>query len=350
MGEKKIINLGEETMKQLICQAPFQFVYKQAEKPTLHEGEALIRILRIGICGTDFHAYSGNQPYFTYPRILGHELSGEIVALNDHQSTFNVGDQVAINPYQECGHCQACQVGKTNCCERLEVRGVHRDGGMQEYVAIPTSHLILTNDIDLDAATIVECLSIGAHAVRRADLHKDDLVLVTGAGPIGLGVMKLAKLAGARVLAMDMNTDRLEFSKQWAAVDATIHVTENPLEKLTALTNGELPVVVFDATGNKKSMKATLNYVAFGGKIVFVGLTRDNLSFYHPDFHQKEMTILSSRNATQIDFEHVLQAMHNGVIDTDSFITHKISFQDAAHQFETLMEAQSDVIKAIIEL
>ncbi len=337
-------------MKQLICQQPFQFVYEETEKPTISEGEALIRIRRIGICGTDFHAYTGNQPYFTYPRILGHELAGEIVAINDQQSDFKVGDRVAINPYQECGKCQACKRGKTNCCAHLEVRGVHRDGGMQEYVNIPTTHLINANHIDLDSAAIVECLSIGAHAVRRADLTKGDFVLVIGAGPIGLGVMKLAKLAGAEVIAMDMNDQRLQFSQEWAEVDHIVNAADNPLEKIQQIKDGDLPVVVFDATGNKQSMESSLNYAAFGGKLVFVGLIRDDFSVYYPDYHQKELTLFSSRNATQIDFETVLRAMGNGQIDTESFITHKIPFSEVADQFEALMEPEANVIKAMIEL
>lgn len=337
-------------MKQLVCQKPFQLNFEKIGMPDPHEGEALVRIRRIGICGTDFHAYTGNQPYFTYPRILGHELSGEIVEINDRLSSFRVGDQVAINPYQECGQCQACKGGKTNCCERLEVRGVHRDGGMREYVAIPTSHLINANDVDLDSAALIECLSIGAHAVRRANLTKDDLILVIGAGPIGLGVMKLAKLAGAKVIALDMNDRRLQFSQEWANVDHVINVANNPLENIRKITNGDLPGVVFDATGNKKSMESALHYVSFGGKLVFVGLIRDDLSFYYPDFHQKEITLYSSRNATSVDFEKVVQTMKDGQIDSESFITHKIPFDKIKNRFAELMDPEANVIKAMIEL
>lgn len=337
-------------MQKLICQQPYKFVYEQGQKPSIDHGEALIRIRRIGICGTDFHAYTGSQPFFTYPRILGHELSGEIVAIDDRQTVFKVGDRVAINPYQECGKCLACRNGQTNCCERLEVRGVHRDGGMQEYVAIPVTHLIQTNDIDLDSAAIVECLSIGAHAVRRANLQKGETVLVIGAGPIGLGVMKFAQLAGAHVIAMDINQKRLEFSQDWANVDHIFEVTNGSFEKIQAITNGDLPTVVFDATGNKQSMESSFDYVAFGGRVVFPGLIRDDLSFNYPDFHQKEITLFSSRNATQVDFETVLKAMEDGHIETDRFITHKIPFQDVMKEYEKLMKPDTGVVKAMIEI
>lgn len=337
-------------MQKLVCQKPNEFVFQQSNRPVLKQGEALVRIKRIGICGTDLHAYTGNQPFFTYPRILGHELSGEIVEVAEKNDEFKVTDQVAINPYQECGKCLACRSGKTNCCECLEVRGVHRDGGMQEYVAIPVTHLIKTNDLDLDSAAIVECLSIGAHAVRRADIQKDETVLVIGAGPIGLGVMKFAKLQGAQVIAMDLNENRLAFSENWAEVDYIVKATEQSLEKIKAITNGDLPTIVFDATGNKQSMESSFNYAAFGGKVVFVSLIRDNLSFFYPDFHQKELTLLSSRNATQIDFEIVLQALRNGDVDTNSYVSHKIPFKQVVDQFETLLKPDTGIIKAMIEI
>lgn len=336
-------------MKSLICEKPNQFVMNDVKKPSIKEGEALIRIRRVGICGTDFHAYRGRQPYFSYPRVLGHELAGEIVEIQTNQKNYVIGDQVTIIPYLECGVCIACRNGKPNCCTELEVLGVHTDGGMQEYMTIPVSHLMKTNDITLEQAATVECLSIGAHAVRRADIEPSEFVAVIGAGPIGLGVMKFAKLAGAKVIAIDVNEKRLDFCKNWADVDYVIDPSSsNAIEEIKKITNGDFVNVVFDVTGNVNSMNNAYKYAANGGRLVFVGLVQADISFPDPEFHRKELTLLSSRNATRQDFEYVIQTIKQGQVNTNSFITSKTSFEEIIGEFETLSKPESNTIKAMI--
>lgn len=337
-------------MKKIICKKPYKFVIEEDEMPVIQSNEALIRMRRIGICGTDIHAYKGDQPFFTYPRILGHEISGEVAKIHEDNKELSVGDRVMINPYNECGKCIACRQGYTNCCENLELFGVHRDGGMQEYFAVPISNLIQTNSISLEASAIVECLSIGAHAVRRAKLKKDETVLVIGAGPIGLGTMKFAHLEGANVIAMDINEERLTFSKEWAPTHYTVNVNDNPMEKILEITKGDLPTTVFDATGNKESMENAFQYVAFSGKLVYVSLIKDNISFFDPDFHKKEITLLSSRNATSYDIQTVLKAIDAGDVDTDKFVTHRASFNEMIEKFDSWLKPETGVIKAMVEL
>ncbi|MEH7380491.1 zinc-binding alcohol dehydrogenase family protein [Bacillus sp. JJ1533] len=337
-------------MKSIVCEEPNKFVMREVAKPQLKKGEALIKIKRIGICGTDLHAYAGNQPYFNYPRILGHELSGEIADLSDSYEPFEIGDYVSIIPYLECGQCIACKSGRTNCCQHLNVIGVHVDGGMQEYIAVPIKNLVKTNEISLDAAAIIECLSIGAHAVNRANIQQGEFALVIGAGPIGLGIMKFAHLKDARVIAMDTNEERLAFSKTWGSAELTVNATTDIQESLLNITNGSMPTLIFDATGNSKSMENTFNLLAHGGKLVFVSLVEDTISFYDPDFHKKETTLLSSRNATLEDFEFVFQAIRNGEVDTDQFITNRIHFDSLIESFESLLDPKNKVIKAIVEL
>ncbi|EKN65630.1 Zn-dependent alcohol dehydrogenase [Neobacillus bataviensis LMG 21833] len=338
-------------MKSLVCEEPNRFTMKDLDIPSLKEGEALIRIRRIGICGTDFHAYRGRQPFFTYPRILGHELSGEIAEIPANAGDFTVGDQVVIIPYLECGKCIACLSGKTNCCTELELIGVHIDGGMQEYLAVPITHLMKTNDITLEQAATVECLSIGAHAVRRADLKKAEFAIVIGAGPIGLGVMKYAKLAGAQVIAVDMNEQRLDFCRKWAEVDFTVNAANgDALEEIKKITNGDFATAVFDVTGNVNSMNNSYTFASNGGRLIFVGLVQADFSFPDPEFHRRELTLLSSRNATKEDLEHVVQSIRQGQVNTDSFITSKTSFQEIMEKFETFMEPESNTIKAMITI
>ncbi|MCU6798184.1 zinc-binding alcohol dehydrogenase family protein [Paenibacillus sp. WQ 127069] len=335
-------------MKSIVCMQPNELKMIEAQPPVRGQGEALVQIRRIGICGTDLHAYRGNQPFFTYPRVLGHELSGTI--LQSDSSDFQIGAQVSVIPYLECGSCIACRNGKTNCCTQMKVLGVHTDGGMREIIAVPTSHLIKTDGISLDQAALLEPLSIGAHAVRRSGLQQGELALVIGAGPIGLGVMVLAKQRGAKVIAMDMNEERLRFCQEWAQVDYTVNVLNQPLEALAEITDGDLPTVVFDATGNAKSMMDAFTYVSHGGRLVYVGLVKADIAFNDPDFHKKELTLMSSRNATREDFDTVIQAVRDGAVDIDRYITHRVRFDHMIDEFEKWYDPANGVIKAIVEL
>lgn len=336
-------------MKSIVCEEPNIFKEENIAFPVRKQGEALIRIKRIGICGTDLHAFKGNQPYFTYPRILGHELSGTIEEIDNNTENLQVGDQVAIIPYLHCGICIACRQGKTNCCVKMEVIGVHQDGGMCEKISIPVENMIKTEGITFDEAAIIEPLSIGAHAVSRANITGGETILVIGAGPIGLGVMQFAKRQGARVIAMDINEERLQFCKTWANVDGIVNALEEPVQTLEKLTNGDLPTTVFDATGNVQSMAGAFQYVAHGGKLIYVGLVNDHIRFFNPDFHKKEVTLLGSRNATREDFENVLKALQAREIKKEGYITHRCKFEEMIDQFDSWLLPEAKVVKAMVE-
>lgn len=337
-------------MKSIVCYQPYVLKFYEVENPIPKEGEAIVVIKRIGICGTDLHAYKGNQPFFQYPRVLGHELAGVIEWIGQNVSGLKAGDQVSIIPYMECGECVACCKGKTNCCTQMKVLGVHIDGGMSEKICVPYDHLMKTEGLSLDQTAVIEPLSIGAHAVRRAKIKERDFVLVIGAGPIGLGVMSFARQAGARVIAMDINEKRLEFCRQWAKVDYTINALESPIEALKEITGGDMPDIVFDSTGNIKSMTNSFYYPANGGKLIFVGLVKSDIVFSDPDFHSKELTLMASRNATREDFDHVIKAIQRGEIDVDSYITHRSKFEDMLNTFSEWLNPEASVIKAMLEL
>ncbi|MCU6707770.1 zinc-binding alcohol dehydrogenase family protein [Paenibacillus sp. J5C_2022] len=338
-------------MRGIVCEQVNGFrMAEDLPEPEWRDGEAIVAVKRIGICGTDLHAYKGNQPFFNYPRILGHELSGIIERIGGNDAGLREGDQVTIIPYLHCGECIACRNGKTNCCVSMRVLGVHTDGGMRERIAVPVTHLIRSEGLSLDQAALLEPLAIGAHAVRRSGLAADDTVLVVGAGPIGLGVMALAKYAGARVVAMDMNAERLAFCRSWAGVDHAINVKEQPGERLSELTGGDYPALVFDATGNAQSMMASFGWVAHGGALIYVGLVKGELTFNDPEFHKRELTLMGSRNATKEDFDHVLGAIRAGAVDMERYITHRSSFEDMIGAFDSWLKPESGVIKAIVEL
>lgn len=337
-------------MKGIVCEEVGKFAWREdLPEPVLEEGQAIVRIARVGICGTDLHAYQGNQPYFTYPRILGHELSGKVEAVAANTAGIHIGDQVSIVPYMHCGECSACLRGKTNCCKHMKVFGVHMDGGMRERVAIPVGHLIKTDGLTLDQSAMLEPLAIGAHAVRRSGLLPGDTALVIGAGPIGLGIMALARHAGAKVIAMDVNEERLVSCTSWAKADFAINALYQPKEQLAEITDGNLASVVFDATGNAKSMTDAFDLVAHGGSLVYVGLVKSDITFDDPDFHSREMTLMGSRNATGEDFDRVLNAISAGYIDMNGYITHHSTLGDMISKFDDWLKPESKVIKAIVE-
>ncbi|WP_059102601.1 zinc-binding alcohol dehydrogenase family protein [Shouchella shacheensis] len=338
-------------MKSIVCEQPFELALKTQKKAhSSSDLDVLISIKRIGVCGTDLHAFQGNQPYFSYPRILGHELSGTIVSLPESVNDLREGDRVTIIPYLHCNECQACRNGKTNCCEALQVLGVHKDGGMQERLPVPASNVIAVNNLSFEQAALIEPFAIGAHAIRRSDIQRGHRVLVIGAGPIGLGVMRFAKAKGAHVTVVDTKEDRLDFCRRWAGVDEAFPSSNHVEEELRARLNGDLPDIVLDATGSADSMMNAFHYVAHGGTLTYVGLVKQTISFHDPDFHQKEITLKASRNATKEDFHSVINWMRTADVDVNAYITHTSTFDDAINGFSDWLATDNHVIKAIISI
>jgi 2-desacetyl-2-hydroxyethyl bacteriochlorophyllide A dehydrogenase len=334
-------------MKYIVCEKPGEFLLKEKEAPIRKENEALLKINKVGICGTDLHAYSGNQAFFTYPRILGHELASEVLEIGDNKAGIKAGDKVVVMPYVSCGKCIACRNGKTNCCTNIQVLGVHTDGGMQEQIVVPASILLKANHLSNDQMAIVEPLAIGAHAIRRAQLQKGEFVVVIGCGPIGIGIMKLAQIAGAKVIAIDMNEQRLQYAKEKIGVDYVVNAGNDPASQVAAITNGDLATAVFDASGHKAALEAGPDYMSHGGRYVLVGLSKGELTFLHPKIHAKEISLLCSRNATTEDFEHVISVLDQ--FPTDSFITHNVVFTEMIANFDSWTKPETGVIKATVE-
>ena len=335
-------------MRILTCLKPGEFTYSDTPAPELKSGYAMVKVKRIGICGTDLHAFEGTQPFFNYPRVLGHELAGEIFGIENH-ANYKVGDQVSIIPYFSCGTCFACTQGKTNCCTTLNVFGVHSDGGMSEFISIPIDSLFKDTSLNLDALALLEPLAIGAHGIKRAQIKPNEFVLIVGAGPIGLGAAAMASLAGAQVIIQDVNQNRLDFAKEKLHIPFSINPNqEDALIALKEITRGNMPRVVIDATGYKKAMEQSFQYISHGGTYVLIGLQLDEISFSHPEFHKREATLMSSRNATREDFQWVADSIGQQKLDPTLFISHRIAFDDVAAQFPDLINPSLGVIKAMV--
>lgn len=336
-------------MKAVVCESPGDLRLVERPMPQPAAGEVLLRIRRIGLCGTDMHIFRGTQPYLSYPRVMGHELSGEVVTAPEG-SGLRTGDPVYVMPYLSCGACVACRKGKTNCCTRIEVLGVHRDGGMAEYLALPAQFVFGTDGISLDDAAMLEFLAIGAHAVRRGAVEAGQHVLVAGAGPIGIAVALFAGLRGATVTVLDAREDRLAFCRQALGIERTVAAGEEDRAALAALTGGDFFDAVFDATGNVKAMERGLEFVAHGGTYVLVSIVRDRISFDDPEFHKRETTLLGSRNATAEDFRTVLAAMKAGRVPTGLMNTHRATLAGFVDVLPAWMDPAAGVIKAIVEV
>jgi threonine dehydrogenase-like Zn-dependent dehydrogenase len=278
---------------------------------------------------------------------MGHELSG-IVAEAPPGSRLAAGDMVYVMPYLSCGHCVACRAGRTNCCTQLQVLGVHRDGAFTEYLSVPEPFVHKAEGVSLDQAAMIEFLAIGAHAVRRAQVSAGQRVLVTGAGPIGMGAMLFSRLRGATVTALDSRADRLAFCAQHLGVAACVTLGAGDIELLAAHSSNEFFDVVFDATGNAAAMERGFRFVAHAGTYVLISLVQASITFDDPEFHKRETTLLGSRNATSEDFETVLQAMREGRVPA-GLNTHRMALADVPASFPGLLDPNAGVVKAIIE-
>jgi hypothetical protein len=333
-------------MRAVVCRKPGELALEERPLPTPGAGEILLAIRRIGICGTDYHIYDGLHPYLEYPRIMGHELSGEVLEA-PKGSRYRPGDEVIVIPYLVCGTCVACRRGKTNCCTTLKCLGVHCDGGMTERIALPEANLYPAEGLTLEQAAMVEFLAIGAHAVRRSQVAAGDRALVVGMGPIGIGTALFAGLAGAEVTLMEREPAIADLASRVTGIASKILVGPKAAEEARTVTAGDNFNVVFDATGNPKAMEASVDFAASGGAFVMVGVVKDRLSFSDPELHRRELTLYASRNATREDFDTVVAAMRAGHIPTAAMASATCALDDLPTALPGWAHNRVGVIKAM---
>ncbi|MEM6691858.1 MAG: zinc-binding alcohol dehydrogenase family protein [Planctomycetota bacterium] len=321
------------------------------------EGMCKVRTHRMGICGTDASCYLGKFPFFDFPRIPGHELGVEVLEVGEGVTNVQVGDKCSVEPYMHCDDCYPCRRGAINCCSNLKVIGVMMDGGLCEEFLIRGSKLHPSSKLTMDQLALVETLAIGCHANDRGapglgPNGEPDHAMIIGMGPIGLATLEFARLTEATISVMDMNPERLEFVQNNYGIENTIKFVGDGSERkhMDEITGGDGYQVIVDATGNRHSMSGAVQYLAPTGKLVYVGITTDELAFKHPVMHRPEASILASRNALPKDFTRIISLIEDGTINTDPWITHRTSFDDVVGQFDELIDPSSSVIKAVIEL
>ena len=320
----------------------------EANKPG--QGEALVRVHRVGVCGTDVGGYLGKMPFFSYPRIPGHELGVEVVEVGGGVTNVTAGDRCAVEPYINDPNSYASRIGKPNCCEKLQVLGVHTDGGLRPYFVVPARKLHVGNGLEFEQLALVETLAIGRHAVSRGEPKRGETCLIIGAGPIGLATLEFVKLAGATPVMLDSNPARLEFCRSSMGVEHTLAPSEQLGDELRALTDGHGPECVIDATGSNVAMSNSFSLVAPGGRLVFVGITAGDVTFKHPIFHKVEGTLLCSRNALPADFAAIIESIRKGEINTGPWVTHRVGFGEVIGAFPTFCDPNAGVVKAVIDV
>lgn len=336
-------------MKAILCERPGTLTVTELALPKLEPGHVLVRIRRVGICGTDLHIFQGKHPYLHYPRVMGHELSGEILETAG-DTHLAVGDPVYINPYIACGKCHACAQEKPNCCVEIGVLGVHRDGGMCEVLAVPARNVFRAEGITLDQAAMIEFLAVGCHAARRGEISARHRVLVVGVGPIGLGAALFSKLRGAEVTVLDAQQTRLDFCQSVLGIGSGVLANEHSYQQLAEHTRGNFFDVVIDATGNTEAIERSFSYVAHGGDFVLLSVVKDRISFLNSEFHKREMRLIGSRNALAEDFAEVMAAMRNGLVPSERILTHRSPLLEVPERFSDWIRPETGVIKALVEV
>lgn len=336
-------------MRALRLEAPKTFELIDLPQPAAPgPGEALVRVHRVGICGTDLSAYLGKMPFVTFPRILGHELGVEVLALGEGVTGVRPGHRCSVEPYINDPNSYASRQGRPNCCERLQVLGVHTNGGMRPQLIVPARKLHGSAQLTFEQLALVETLAIGCHAVQRSGLAGDETCLIIGAGPIGLATLEFVRLTGARTIVVDLSERRLDFCRRVMHVEHALPPSGELESRLREIAGGHLPEVVIDATGNPHSMSAAFGLIAPGGRLVYVGLTGEEVRFRHSAFHRVEGTLLCSRNALPGDFTRIIALIEAGRIDTQPWITHRCLLHELPAAMPTYLQPEVGVVKAMV--
>jgi len=322
-------------LRRIVLERPERLVATDAPAPTASAGEAVLRVHRVGVCGTDFHAFHGRQAFFTYPRVMGHELGAEILEAPDNDRGLRPGDRCTVEPYLNCGMCDRCREGHYNNCQNIRVLGVHVDGGMQELIAVPADHVYKSNQLSFDQLALIEPFSIGAQAIMRSKLTGGETLLVIGAGPIGVAVAQLALVAGAKVCVHEPLPQRRARVERMGA------------EARDNIADDEWADVVIDATGNADSMAQSLSRARYGGRVVWVGIVQTDVPVHDPLFHHRELTLLASRNSAG-HFPRIIQMFENGVLDTSPWISNRVALDDVPMRFQEVTRHQG--LKTMVEL
>lgn len=337
-------------MKAIVIPEPYQIEIRQIPMPVVREGEALLKVRHVGICGADVASFTGNQPFTTYPRIPGHEFSAEIVTIPHNDKGLKPGDIVTCNPYFNCGTCYSCRRGLVNCCTDNQTMGVQRDGAFCEYVAMPVERIYPGMGLTPEELALIEPFSISRHAVSRAEIKPTDNVLIVGAGPIGLFALLAAKQTAGRVAVADILQNRLELATAYGADGVVNTKTEDLTAFMEAFTDGNGFDVCIEACGAPETFLACIDQAAFGANVILIGNGKRETSFVHSVLLKKELNVFGSRNALQADFLANIEAVAAGKTDVNKMVSGIYPMDRAIEAFEALANNKGDLAKLLIQI
>lgn len=334
-------------MKTIFLEKPGEIYVKELNVPARGKNEVLIKVRSMGICGSDIGAFKGANPLVKYPRIIGHEIAGEVMEVPENETELAAGDHVVIEPYVYCGNCYPCSNKRTNCCENLTVRGVHIDGGMSEITTHPR-HLVhkVPQTTSWDLLAMVEPLTISVHAVRRSRLKKGEHAVIIGCGPIGLLAAQFALTLGAQPIVVDPVDERLAFAKKLGVKYAVNPVKEDAIEEIKAITNGRMAEVIIEASGNAAAIRSSIDYVAYSGRISLVGWPKNEIALPTAMFTKKELDVVGSRNSFEA-FGESIELVSKNKIDVASLITKTINFDEVPKVLVDIAEHPGNYLKVV---
>ena len=337
-------------MKAIVIDKPYEVEIRDVPMPTVGEGEVLLRVLYVGICGADVASYTGNQPFTTYPRIPGHEFSAEIIEIPENDKGLKKGDVVTCNPYFNCGKCYSCERGHVNCCTDNRTMGVQRDGAFCEYISMPVERIYPGMGLTAQELALIEPFSISRHAISRAVIHQTDSVLIVGAGPIGMFALLAAKQFAGKIAVADVLNNRLDLAMSYGA-DGVVNTATDDIAKFTEeFTDGRGFDVCIEACGRPETFLMCIDEAAYAANIILIGNGKRETTFLHSIILKKELNIFGSRNAMKQDFLDNIELAASGKVDVMKMVSGVYEMDKAAEAFDALAHNKGDLAKLLIRI
>ena len=337
-------------MKSIIIKGEKQLGVISMEEPVPAADEVLVRMEYVGFCGSDLNTYMGRNPMVKLPVIPGHEIGAVVEKVGESvPDIIKPGMTVTVNPYTNCGKCPSCRNGRVNACQFNETLGVQRNGAMRERMVLPWTKIIPAEGIDVRTCALIEPMSVGFHAVSRAEVTDLDTVMVIGCGMVGLGAVVRSALRGAAVIAADIDDEKLALARQMGATHTVNTMTEDVHAKLQEITAGMGPDVVIEAVGNPHTYRMAVDEVAFTGRVICIGYANSEVSFQTKLFVQKELDIRGSRNALPADFRAVIKYMQKGECPVDRLVSMTVSPEEAESAMTRWSEAPGKVFRILVK-
>ncbi|MGN1410663.1 MAG: zinc-binding alcohol dehydrogenase family protein [Eubacteriales bacterium] len=337
-------------MKAIVIPKPYEIEIREVPMPKVGEGEALLKVKCVGICGADVASYTGNQPFTTYPRIPGHEFSAEIVEIPDNDRGLKPGDIVTCNPYFNCGSCYSCRRGYVNCCTDNQTMGVQRDGAFCEYISMPVDRIYPGMGLSPEELALIEPFSISRHAVSRAAIRPTDNILIVGAGPIGLFALLAARQTAGKIAVADILQNRLDLALSYGA-DGVVNTASEDIAAFTdRFTDGNGFDVCIEACGHPETFLMCIDQAAFAANIILIGNGKRETTFVHSVILKKELNIFGSRNALKQDFINNIELTASGKVDVNKMVSGIYPMERASEAFEALAHNKGDLAKLLIRI